>query len=28
MRFAPYLFILGGAMLLLVASRRRKAEQE
>ena len=28
MRFAPYLFILGGAMLLLFASRRRKAEQE
>ena len=28
MRFAPYLFILGGAMMLLVASRRRKAEQE
>lgn len=28
MRFAPYLFILGGAMLLLVASRRRKSDQE
>ena len=28
MRFAPYLFILGGAVLLLFASRRRKAEQE
>ena len=28
MRFAPYLFILGGAMMLLVTSRRRKAEQE
>lgn len=28
MRFAPYLFILGGAMMLLVASRRRKSDQE
>ena len=28
MRYAPYLFILGGAALLLVVSRRRKAEQE
>ena len=28
MRFAPYLFILGGAMLLLFASRRRRSEQE
>lgn len=28
MRFAPYLFILGGAIMLLVVSRRRKAEQE
>ncbi|MBQ6500436.1 MAG: hypothetical protein IJI87_03485 [Mogibacterium sp.] len=28
MRFAPYLFILGGAVVLLMASRRRKAEQE
>lgn len=28
LRFAPYLFILGGAVVLLVASRRRKAEQE
>lgn len=28
MRFAPYLFILGGAVVLLAVSRRRKAEQE
>ena len=28
MRYAPYLFILGGAIMLLVISRRRKAEQE
>lgn len=28
MRFAPYLLILGGAILLLMVSRRRKSEQE
>ena len=28
LRFAPYLFILGGAIVLLAVSRRRKAEQE
>ena len=28
MRFAPYLFILGGAIMLLFASRRRRSEQE
>ena len=28
MRFAPYLFILGAGIMLLMVSRRRKAEQE
>lgn len=28
MRYAPYLFILGGAVMMLMISRRRKAEQE